>query len=72
MRTFAVHFQIRKGLGPDMMPKTIFVGLDDLDPEENELTIRKMAIDDAESQLYKTDDYPVYGKNWVFTDIQET
>ena len=70
MREFAVHFLIRKGLGPDWISKTIFVGLDDIDHEMSEADIRQWARSEAESILYKSDDYPVYGKNWIYKDME--
>lgn len=67
---FAVHFKLRKGLGPEWVDKTIFVGLDDVDPETTEFELKQMAINEAESQLYRTDDYKTYGKNWQYKDIE--
>ena len=71
MREFAVHFLIRKGLGPEWVPKTIFVGLDDIEPEMEEYEIRAWARENAESVLRNTEDYPVYGKNWIYKDMEE-
>jgi len=69
---FAVHFLIQKGLGPEMVPKTIFIGFDDIDAELSDAELKAMAKADAERSLYHSDDYRVYGKNWVYKDIERT
>lgn len=69
---FAVHFMIRKGMGPDSFKKTIFVALDDLEPDMTEQEIKDLAISQAEGELYKNDDYKVYGKNWTLVDFERT
>lgn len=71
MREFAVHFSIRKGLGPEWTDKTVFIGLDDIHFETSESEIRQLARQDAERSLYHSDDYSVYGKNWIFKTIEE-
>lgn len=72
MRTFEVLFSIRKGLGPESFDKTISIGLDDLPGELSENEIRDMAKAEAESFLYKSEDYYWYGKNWMFKEIYES
>lgn len=67
---FAVHFILRKGMGPEHVPHLVNVGLDDIDPGTTEEEIREMVLLDAESQLRKTEDYPVYGKNWIYKDME--
>jgi hypothetical protein len=69
VRTFAVEFQMRKGLGAGTIPKTVFVGLDDLDPDMSETEIEGCVIRDAEEQLYKSEDFALYGKTWTFQAI---
>jgi hypothetical protein len=71
VREYAVHFNVRKGLGPEWESKTIFVGLDDIDHEMSEAEIRQLARSEAETQLFNTDDYLIYGKNWIYKDIEE-
>jgi predicted KAP-like P-loop ATPase len=71
MREFAVHFLIRKGLGPDWFAKTIFVVFDDIDHETTESKLRQMARHEAESIMERSEDYLVYGKNWIYKDIEE-
>lgn len=72
MKQFEVFFSIRKGLGPDWFDKIISVGLDDVPKDMSELSIRKMAIDEAEKQLYTSEDYRAYGKNWILKEVYES
>jgi hypothetical protein len=69
---YVVHFSIRKGMGPEFMPRTVFVGLDDIPNEASDAEIKEMVIADAETQLMQTDDFPVYGKNWIYRDMPYT
>lgn len=64
-----VTFEIRKGLGPDTFLKDIGVFFDDLDPETSKSELNQMAINEAELQLYKSEDYHYYGKNWHVVDV---
>jgi hypothetical protein len=68
---YAVHFSIRKGLGPEFMPRTVFVGLDDIPQDVSDAEVKDMVLRDAESQLMNTEDYPVYGKNWIYRDMEQ-
>lgn len=72
MRTFEVLFSIRKGLGPDWFDKNISVGFDDLPNDLTKYELREMAKIEAESFLYKSEDYFLYGKNWVLKEINES
>lgn len=72
MKEFNILFSIRKGLWPDRFDKNIPVGLDDLPDDLSEPEIRQMAINQAEKQLYNSEDYIVYGKNWVIKQIYES
>lgn len=67
---YAVHFYIRKGLGPDRTMRTVFVGLDDLPDDVSYSDLRSMIIADAEEQLRGSEDYHLYGKNWEFSDFE--
>jgi hypothetical protein len=69
---FSVTFEIRKGLGPDTFLKTIGVMLDDIDPSTTDAELFQMAILEAEQNLYKSEDYHYYGKNWHFADIEQS
>ena len=71
MRSFAIEFEVRKGLGPETAIKTVFVGLDDLDPEATEDEIRALAVQDAEEQLSRSEDFRIYGKTWTLLEIHE-
>lgn len=71
MRVLNVEFTIRKGLGPDTFIKVITVGLDDLDPEISDTEVRSMAIWEAERELYRSEDYHLYGKNWILNEVHE-
>ena len=67
---FNVIFEIRKGLGPDTFLKTIAVGFDDLPPDTTDYELRQMAILEAESYLYKSEDYHLYRKNWKVAEVE--
>jgi hypothetical protein len=69
---FAVHFMIRKGLGPEYKEKVIEVGLDDIEPDTSDAELKSMAKLEAESYLSKSEDYPLYGKNWYVGEILRT
>lgn len=69
MTVFNIEFSIRKGLGPDWFDKNISVGLDDLPEDLTDKEIENMAINEAESYLYKSEDYPLYGKNWFIKEV---
>lgn len=67
---FVVNVLIYKGLSrTDSFPKTICVGLDDLPAELSENEIREYAVRDAEEQLRRTEDFPLYGKNWEIIQV---
>jgi hypothetical protein len=50
MRMFVVLFSVRKGLGPDWIPKKIEVGLDDI-ADLQEWEVIEAAKADAKQQL---------------------
>ncbi len=62
-----VHFLITKGLGPEQVEKVIGVFIDDIQPEMSDQEVMGMAKQEAEHQLYNSEDFPHYGKNWVHT-----
>lgn len=70
-RSFNIEFSIRKGLGPDFFQKTISIGLDDLPADISEFEVKEMAKQEAERELYNSEDYPWYGKNWAVVNIYE-
>jgi hypothetical protein len=72
MREFAVTFGIRKGLGPDFVNKTLFVGLDDLPEDLTDSEVQSIAVNQAEERFYKSEDYHLYGKNWYLRHVEET
>lgn len=67
---YAVHFLIRKGLGPAFVLRTVFVHLDDVPDDLSDWEIKDLVRGDAEEQLCRTADYPVYGKNWRYADME--
>lgn len=72
MRQFEVLVSIRKGLGPEWKDKYISVGIDDIPKDVSEYSIKQMAKDEAEKQLYRSEDYTYYGKNWVVKEVYES
>lgn len=71
MRIFNVLFDIRKGLGPDSFEKVIVVAFDDIPEDMEEVDIISMAKKEAETRLYSSEDYPLYGKNWILKEIYD-
>jgi hypothetical protein len=72
MAQLVVEVQIRKGLGPEMMTKNFDVGFDDLPEETTWSEIKDMARREVESQLMRSEDFPVYGKNWTIVDYHNS
>lgn len=68
---FSVKFEIRKGLGPDTFFKDIGVFFDDIDPETSQGELNQMAVYEAELELYKSEDYHYYGKNWAVANVEQ-
>ena len=69
-REFAVIVLIYKGLSrTESFQKTIFVGLDDLPADMSDNEIKDYAVRDAEEQLRKSEDFPLYGKNWEIIEV---
>ena len=63
--------KIRKGLGGDeSFIKPVFVGLDDLPDELSDSEIKNLIGREVDSQLSRSDDYPLYGKNWEIVDYE--
>ena len=71
MRCFTVEFEIRKGLGPATSVKNVAVGLDDLEPELSVSEIREYAAAQAEAELCRSADYPLYGKTWTLRAVYD-
>ena len=71
MRSFTVEFSMRRGRGPDTSIKNVFVGLDDLEPEMSEEAIREYAVAEAEAELRRSEDFPLYGVTWTFRAIYD-
>lgn len=70
IRDFAVIVRIYKGLSrTESFLKTIFVGLDDIPSEMSENEVRDYATRDAEEQLRKSEDFPLYGENWEIVEV---
>ncbi len=60
-----VVVDIRKGLGPEYVEKVFSQAYDDVPQEITWDELKKWAIEDTERYLFSTDDYPIYGKNWI-------
>lgn len=59
MYQYEVEFSVRKGLGPDFVPKLVPIAYDDVDPEVPEYVVKEWAKKDAEHYL-RTHDCPVF------------
>ena len=63
-----VHYILRKGMGPDWLPKVYSTGFDDLTNFETDAQIRNMAEKEFELKMLQGEDYRLYGKNWKITE----
>ena len=64
-----VEVCIVKGLGPDTFNKVFEVAFHDIEPGTSDYDIKQMAQKEVETKLYKSEDYPLYGKNWEVVGI---
>lgn len=51
--TFQIHWILRKGLGPDWIPKTSTIHLDDLPNETTFEEAKSMAVSDFKAERYR-------------------
>ena len=69
MYQFTVEVSIRKGLGPDWITKNFSQAYDDVPEEVTEEEVKSWAINDTEAELYRSEDYKLYGKNWIVQEV---
>lgn len=50
---FAIHYKLRKGLGPEWVSKVSEIGIDDLPPETNVDEAKEMALSDFKTERYR-------------------
>jgi hypothetical protein len=63
--------KVRKGLsGEESFLKPVFVGLDDLPNELSEPEIKDLIAREVDSQMMRSEDFRLYGKNWEVVDIE--
>ena len=60
---FNVEVELLKGLGPETVIKNFEQTYDDVPEDETEDEVKEWAIRDTETELYNSEDYPLYGKN---------
>ncbi len=53
MYIFVIHWDLRKGLGPEWVHKTTEIGLDDLPEEVTIEQAKEMAVSDFKSERYR-------------------
>lgn len=71
MRYFTVYYTFRRGInGPTEKQETEVV-FDDIDPETTDLELQRMAEREVNHRFESSDDYPLYGKFWQVTDVEE-
>lgn len=68
-RHFAVHFSVRKGLGPEWREKIIEVGFDDIEPHVQEWEIIDMAKAEAKAELHRIG---YSEQSYIYKDIHST
>lgn len=66
---FNVEVELRKGLGPETVTKNIEQFYDDVPEDVPEEEVRQWAINDTNDFMYKSEDYPLYGKNWQVIEV---
>lgn len=71
MRYFLVHYTFRHGINGPTENKTTEVAFDDIDPETSDQELRRMAVMEVDQRFEKSDDFPLYGKFWEVTDVEE-
>lgn len=71
MRHFLVHYEVRKGLGPEWVPKTHEASFDDVDLETTDHDLKQMARTEVDQKFFKSEDYPLYGKFWHIESVEE-
>ena len=72
MYNFNVEVSIRKGLGPEWVSKFFDVGFDDVDNDVPIEEVKKWARNEVESQLRDSEDYRLYGENWVIVGVYDS
>lgn len=65
-----IHYQLRKGLGPEWVEKEYYTAFDDLPSDIERHEIYSMARREFLETRYKSDDYPLYGENWILGEIE--
>lgn len=69
MYVFNVEVELRKGLGPEWVTRSFAQAYDDVPDEVTEDEVKKWAVADTERQLYNSEDYQLYGKNWIIGEV---
>jgi hypothetical protein len=70
MKEFVVIVSIRKGLGPEWIEKHFPVAFDDIDDDVSEYELKQWASWEVEKILHNSEDFAVYGKNWVIEEVE--
>lgn len=70
-RTFNVHLQIRKGLGPEWVDRIRPVTFEPPQTEMPDSTLCSVARTRVEQDLYSNPDFKEYGKNWQILKVRE-
>ena len=68
--TVNVTVSIRKGFGPEWKQKVFTQFYDDVDPDYPREDVLKMAKDYVDGILTRSDDYRLYGHNWIIMDAE--
>lgn len=65
-----IHYQLRKGLGPEWLNKEYFTAFDDLPEDVEPYQIYDMARKEFLQTRYRSEDYHLYGENWIIGEIE--
>lgn len=70
MQEVVVNYQQRRGLGPRWNHKIYVTAFDDLPPETENWEIYDMARREFIESMHRSEDFPLYGENWIIGEIE--
>lgn len=71
MRHFVVYYLFNIGINGPRKKRHLEVSFDDIDPETSDKDLKRMAHSEVDQRFKQSDDFPLYGKFWEVTDIEE-
>jgi len=65
-----INYKLRKGLGPSWIDCTYVTAFDDLPEDTEKHEIYDMARSEFLERRYNSEDYRLYGENWIIGEIE--